>query len=116
MFRSSGVRIAFSAVLLFAVVAVLRFRPWESSATKGDHRQTLQVGYEAKRPETKPAAPKKPQVNRYRLHERSYTGSNFGLMRVKWDGPNPSLRLEVCGMESEVVISRDIPFSELRAK
>jgi hypothetical protein len=37
-------------------------------------------------------------------------------MRVKWDGPNPSLRLEVCGLEGEVVISRDIPFSELRPK
>ncbi len=71
---------------------------------------------EAKEPETKPAAPKKPQVNRYRLHERIYTGSNFGLMRVKWDGPNPSLRLEVCGLEGEVVLSRDIPFSELRPK
>ncbi len=67
-------------------------------------------------PETKPAAPKKPQPNRHRLHKRPYTGSNFGLMRVKWDGPNPSLRLEVCGLEGEVVLSRDIPFSELRSK
>ena len=69
-----------------------------------------------KDPETKPTAPKKPQPNRHRLHERPYTGSNFGLMRVKWDGPNPSLRLEVCGLEGEVVLSRDIPFSELRPK
>ena len=69
-----------------------------------------------KAPETNPAAPKKPQPNRHRLHERPYTGSNFGLMRVKWDGPNPSLRLEVCGVESQVVLSRDIPFSELRPK
>jgi alkaline phosphatase D len=67
-----------------------------------------------KEPENKPAAPKKPQVNRYRLHDRPYTGSNFALMRVKWDAPNPSLRLEVCGLEGEVVLSRDIPFSELR--
>jgi alkaline phosphatase D len=58
--------------------------------------------------------PKKPQINRYRLHDRPYTGSNFGLMRVKWDGPRPSLRLEVCGMAGEVVISRDIAFSEIR--
>ena len=71
---------------------------------------------DAKEPEPKPAAPKKPQINRYRLHERPYTGSNFGLMRVKWDGPNPSLRLEVCGLEGEVVLSRDIPISELRPK
>jgi hypothetical protein len=27
-----------------------------------------------------------------------------------------SLRLEVCGLEGEVVISRDLPFSELRPK
>ena len=71
---------------------------------------------DAKEPGVKPAAPKKPQVNRYRLHERIYTGSNFGLMRVKWGGPSPSLRLEVCGLEGEVVLSRDIPFSELRPK
>lgn len=55
----------------------------------------------------------KPQPNRYRLHERPYTGSNFALMRVKWDGPNPFLRMEVCGLEGEVVLSRDIPFSEI---
>lgn len=67
-----------------------------------------------KEPENKPAAPKKPQVNRYRLHDRPYTGSNFALMRVKWDAPNPSLRLEVCGLEGEVVISRNIPFAEIR--
>ena len=65
---------------------------------------------------TKPkhAVPRKPQINRYRLHERIYTGSNFGLMRIKWDGPNPSLRLEVCGLAGQVVISRDIPFVEIR--
>ena len=59
--------------------------------------------------------PKKPQPNRFRLHERPYTGSNFGLMRVNWAGHRPSLRLEVCGLAGEVVLSRDIPFSELRA-
>ena len=69
----------------------------------------------AKEPQTKPAAPRKPQVNRYRLHERIYTSSNFGLMRVKWNGPNPSLRLEVCGLDNKPVISRDIPLSELQA-
>ncbi|MGN6552247.1 MAG: alkaline phosphatase D family protein [Verrucomicrobiota bacterium] len=67
---------------------------------------------------TKPkeAAPKKPQINRYRLHERPYTSSNFGLMRIQWDDPNPSLRLEVCGLKGEVVISRDIPFVEIHPK
>ncbi len=62
----------------------------------------------------KEAAPKKPQINRYRLHERPYTSSNFGLIRIQWDGSNPSLRLEVCGLEGEVVLARDIPFSEIR--
>ena len=66
--------------------------------------------------EDKKPQPKKPQPNRYRLHERPYTASNFGLMRFKWDGPDPSLRLEVCGLEGDVVISRDIPFSELHPK
>ena len=70
----------------------------------------------APEPETKPPAPRKPHVNRYRLHERPYTRSNFGLMRIKWDGPHPSLRLEICGLEGEVVISRDIPFSEIQPK
>ena len=64
--------------------------------------------------EEQKAQPKKSQINRYRLHERPYTGSNFGLMRIKWDGPQPSLRLEVCGLEGEAVISRDIAFSEIR--
>lgn len=67
---------------------------------------------EGQKPE--PPKPAKPQPNRYRLHERSYTGSNFGLMRIKWDGPIPSLRLEVCGLDGEVVLSRDIPFAEIR--
>jgi alkaline phosphatase D len=70
----------------------------------------------AKESEHKATNPPKPQPNRYRLHERPYTGSNFGLMRIKWDGPNPSLRLEVCGLEGEVVLSRDIPFSEICPK
>ncbi len=60
------------------------------------------------------AAPKKPQTNRYRLHERPYTGSNFGLLRIKWDGPAPSLRLEACGMDGQAVISREIAFSEIQ--
>ncbi len=68
----------------------------------------------AKESEHKATNPPKPQPNRYRLHERPYTGSNFGLMRIKRDGPNPSLRLEVCGLEGEVVLSRDIPFAEIR--
>jgi alkaline phosphatase D len=58
--------------------------------------------------------PPKGSPNRYRIHERPYTGSNFGLLRVKWDGPDPSLRLEVCGLGGEVVLSRDIPFLEIR--
>jgi alkaline phosphatase D len=70
----------------------------------------------AKESEHKAKNPPKPQANRYRLHERPYTGSNFGLMRVQWDGPDPSLRLEVCGLEGEVVLSRDIPLAELRPK
>jgi alkaline phosphatase D len=68
----------------------------------------------AKESEHKATNLPKPQPNRYRLHERPYTGSNFGLMRVKWDGPNPSLRLEVCGLVGEVVLSRDVPFAEIR--
>jgi alkaline phosphatase D len=68
----------------------------------------------AKESEHQAKNPPKPQLNRYRLHERPYTGSNFGLMRVTWDGPNPSLRLEICGLEGEVVIPRDIALSEIR--
>lgn len=61
-------------------------------------------------------APKKPQPNRHRLHEHPYTRSNFGLMRINWDAPVSALRLEVCGLEGEVVLARDIPLAELRAK
>ena len=67
-------------------------------------------------PDAKPAVPKKPQINRFRLHENPYTKSNFGLLRIKWDGPSPSLRMEVCGLEGEVVLSREIAFSEIRSK
>ncbi|WP_164976108.1 alkaline phosphatase D family protein [Oleiharenicola lentus] len=60
--------------------------------------------------------PPKPQPNRHRLHERPYTGSNFALLRVKWAGAASSLRLEVCGLGGEVVLSRDIPLAELRPR
>lgn len=70
----------------------------------------------AKESEHKAVNLPKPQPNRFRLHERPYTGSNFGLMRVQWDGANPTLRLEVCGLTGEVVLSRDIPFSEICPK
>lgn len=70
----------------------------------------------AKESEHKAINPPKPQPNRYRLHERPYTGSNFGLMRVQWGGTNPAVRLEVCGLTGEVVLFRDIPFSEIFPK
>lgn len=57
--------------------------------------------------------PPKGSPNRYRIHERPYTGSNFGLLRVKWEVPDPYLRLEICGLEGQVILSRDIPFSEI---
>jgi len=66
--------------------------------------------------EGQPPLIKKPQPNRYRLHERPYTGSNFGLLRVHWDAPDPHLRLEVCGLNGNVVLSREIPFFELIPK
>lgn len=82
--------------------------PLYDLTTSGLNQPVAQEPKEGPQPE-----PKKPRPNRYRLHERPYTGSNFGLMRIKWDGHNPSLRLEVCGLKGEVVISRDIPFSEI---
>lgn len=66
-----------------------------------------------KESEHKALNPPKPQPNRYRLHERPYTGSNFGLLRVRWDGPSPSIRIEVCGLDGGVVLFRDIPLAEL---
>jgi alkaline phosphatase D len=60
--------------------------------------------------------PPKGPPNRYRIHNRPYTGSNFGLMRVRWDGADPSLRLEICGLEGHVVFSRDIYFPEIQPK
>jgi alkaline phosphatase D len=58
--------------------------------------------------------PPKGPPNRYRIHDRPYTGSNFGLLRILWDDPVPSLRLEIRGLQGERVISRDVPFSTLR--
>jgi alkaline phosphatase D len=60
--------------------------------------------------------PPKAPLNRYRIHERPYTGSNFGLMRIKWDGPQPSVRLEVRGLSGEVVLSQDIPPESLSSR
>ena len=66
--------------------------------------------------EKKPVEEKKlnpPPANRYRIHERPYTRANFGLMRVKWDDPQPALRLEICGLEGEIILAQDIPFSAI---
>jgi hypothetical protein len=85
--------------------------PLYDLTTSGLNLPVAQEPKEGRKP-----APNKPQPNRYRLHERPYTGSNFGLMRITWSGPNPSLRLEVCGLDGEAVIFRDIPFAELHPK
>jgi alkaline phosphatase D len=69
---------------------------------------------EVKPEEPKPPVEKKlspPPPNRFRTHERPYTRANFGLMRVKWDGPHPELRLEICGLDGELILVQDIPFS-----
>ena len=52
--------------------------------------------------------PPKGPPNRYRIHERPYTGSNFGLMRFKWDDPDPSIRLEVCGLAGQRIFFQEI--------
>jgi len=66
-----------------------------------------------KEAEHKAPNPPKPQPNRYRLHERPYTGSNFGVMRVRWDGPKAGLCLEVRGLDGGVVLSRDVLLADL---
>jgi alkaline phosphatase D len=53
--------------------------------------------------------PPKGPPNRYRIHERPYTGSNFGLMRFKWDDPDPSVGLEVGGLAGQVIFFQEIP-------
>lgn len=60
--------------------------------------------------------PPKGPPNRYRLHDRPYTGSNFGLMRIQWGGPLPSVRLEVRGLGGDVVLSQDIPSESLSSQ
>lgn len=89
--------------------------PLYDLTTSGLNLQTPPKPPAAEASQTRPQAapPRKPRINRYRLHEHPYTGSNFGLIRIQWDRPNPSLRLEVCGLAGEVVISRDIPFAEI---
>lgn len=52
--------------------------------------------------------PPKGPPNRYRIHDRPYTGSNFGLMRIGWNDSQPSVSLEIRGLGGEVVISHDI--------
>jgi alkaline phosphatase D len=67
----------------------------------------------AKEAEYRSKNPPKGPPNRYRIHDRPYTGSNFGLMRIKWDDPHPSVRLEVCGLGGEVVLSHDIAVEKI---
>lgn len=52
--------------------------------------------------------PPKGPPNRYRIHDRPYTGSNFGLMRIGWNDSQPSVSLEIRGLGGELVISHDI--------
>jgi alkaline phosphatase D len=52
--------------------------------------------------------PPKGPPNRYRIHDRPYTGSNFGIMRIDWNDPQPSVSLEIRGLGGEVVISHDV--------
>lgn len=58
--------------------------------------------------------PPKGPPNRFRLHERPYTGSNFGLIRINWDTTGPSIRLDVRGLSGRTVFSKDIPIAELQ--
>ncbi len=58
--------------------------------------------------------PPKGPPNRYRIHDRPYTGSNFGLLRIRWDDPVPTLRFEVRGLKGDLVFSRDAAISDLR--
>lgn len=60
--------------------------------------------------------PPKGPPNRFRIHDRPYTGSNFGLLRIHWDAPQPSVRLEIRGLGGEVVLSRDIPLESLSSQ
>lgn len=60
--------------------------------------------------------PPPPQANRFRIHERPYTGSNFGLLRIHWDDPIPSLRLEVRGLRGDVMLFRDLSFREIHSQ
>jgi alkaline phosphatase D len=62
----------------------------------------------AKESEYRSENPPKGPPNRYRIHDRPYTGSNFGLMRIKWDDPGPRVSLEIRGLGGEVVLSQDV--------
>jgi alkaline phosphatase D len=61
------------------------------------------------------ANPPKGPPNRYRIHDRPYTGSNFGLMRIEWNLPQPSVTLQICGLGGEVVISQDVASESITA-
>ena len=50
MFRNSGLRVAITVVVLFAALALLRYRPWEragadAGGANGAHREMLKVGF-----------------------------------------------------------------------
>jgi NitT/TauT family transport system substrate-binding protein len=47
MFHNTGIRIGLIAVVLFAGITVLRYRPWQRASSAGDleHRELLKVGF-----------------------------------------------------------------------
>jgi Carbohydrate esterase, sialic acid-specific acetylesterase/PhoD-like phosphatase len=50
------------------------------------------------------------EANRYRTHENTYIGSNFGILRFNWDATPPSLQFEIRDLGGNPVITQSIPF------
>ena len=70
----------------------------------------------AKESEYESKNPPKGPPNRFRIHERPYTGSNFGLIRIDWDATPPSIRLEACGLSGRSVFGKDMSLAELEPR
>ncbi len=56
----------------------------------------------------------KDEPNRWRVAGTHYQGINFGLVRVDWEAEEPSVVMELCGLDGKVVGAAKVGLGELK--
>lgn len=55
-----------------------------------------------------------PEPNVHRAHSQRVRAENFGLISVDWSAPQPQVRMELRGLNGDVVVEHAVPLSALR--